>query len=236
MGKRIIPQARGKGGPAYKAKSFNYFADAKLPPASDKLINGKVLDIVKCPGHYTPLIVIDFENNERCIMQAPEFISVGDTIAAGPGAEISEGNVLSLKDIPEGTPIFNIELLPGDGGRVCKSSGSCGRVVSKSDSRATIMLPSKKEKILDINCRACVGVAAGGGRPEKPFLKAGAVYHAKRARNKLYPRSKGCAMNAVDHPYGNTRTARKAKQKAVNRFAPPGQKVGKLWPKRTGKK
>ncbi|GAG01105.1 unnamed protein product, partial [marine sediment metagenome] len=227
---------RGKGGPAYKSRSFAFFADAKLPPVSDKLMNGEVKDIIKCPGHYAPLLVVDFENNKRCVMQAPEFISVGDNITMGPGAEISEGNVLSLKDIPEGTPIFNIELTPGDGGRVCKSSGSCSRIISKSDSRATIVLPSKKEKNLDHNCRACVGVTAGGGRPDKPFLKAGNVYHAKRARNKLYPRSRACAMNAVDHPYGNTRTARKAKQKAVNRFAPPGQKVGKLWPKRTGKK
>jgi len=236
MGKRIIQQARGKGGPAYKSKSFVFFGDAKLPQMSDKPINGKVVDIVKCPGHYTPLIVVDFENKQKCVMQAPEFVSVGDCIASGSGAEISEGNVLPLKDIPEGTPIFNVELSPGDGGKICRSSGSCSRVVSKSGDFVVIMLPSKKEKVVNSKCRACIGVAAGGGRPEKPFLKAGAVYHAKRARNKLYPRSRASAMNVVDHPFGNKRTARKAKQKAACKFDPPGKKVGKLWPKRTGKR
>lgn len=236
MGKRIIQQARGKGGPAYKAKSFAYFGDAKLPLVSDEPVNGQVIDIVKCPGHYTPLIVVDFENKKRCVMQAPEFISVGDSISVGRGAEISEGNVVPLKDIPEGTPIFNIELSPGDGGKICKSSGCCARIVSKFDNHVVVLLPSKKEKVVNNNCCACIGVAAGGGRPEKPFLKAGVVYHAKKARNKLYPRTRGSAQNAVDHPFGNKRTARKAKQKAACKFDPPGKKVGKLWPKRTGKR
>jgi len=236
MGKRIIQQARGKGGPAYKSRSFAFFADAKLPPVFDKPVNGRVIDIVKCPGHYAPLVVVDFENDHRCVMQAPEFISVGDSVASGPGVEISEGNVLPLKDIPEGTPIFNIELSPGDGGKICRSSGSFSRIVSKSADKVVILLPSKKEKIVNNDCRACVGVVAGGGRQEKPFLKAGAVYHAKRARNKLYPRTRGSAQNAVDHPFGNKRTARKAKQKASCKFNPPGKKVGKLWPKRTGKR
>ena len=75
-----------------------------------------------------------------------------------------------------------------------------------------------------------------GWDPEKPFLKAGRRHYARKARNKLYPLTRASAMNVVDHPFGNTRTSRKAKQKGASKFAPPGRKVGKLWPKKTGKR
>lgn len=81
-----------------------------------------------------------------------------------------------------------------------------------------------------------IGVIAGGGRHEKPILKAGIMHHKQKAKNKLYPRTGGSKMNAIDHPFGNKRSARKAKQKPVSRFAPPGRKAGKLAAKRTGKR
>ena len=81
-----------------------------------------------------------------------------------------------------------------------------------------------------------MGVIAGSGRTEKPMLKAGIKMHKMRAKNKLYPRTSACAMNAVDHPLGNSRSARKARNKAVSKHASPGKKVGSLWPKRTGKR
>lgn len=236
MGKRLAQQARGRGGPAYRSRSFAYGGHARLRPVVPNKIMGTITDIVKSSGHYAPLIRIQYEDGVACIMQAPEFVKVGDAVQSGPGSEIGAGNVLALQDIPEGTPVFNVESRPGDGGKFCRTSGCAARVVSKSDDRVTILLPSKKSKILHANCRAVVGVPAGGGRKEKPFLKAGAVHYLKRSRNKRYPIVGAAAQNAVDHPFGNKRTSRKAKQKAASKHAPPGKKVGKLWPKRTGKK
>jgi len=231
MGKNLIQQARGKGGPAYRARSFMYAGDAKLRPEPKTLTKGKITNIIKCAGHTAPLIEIKYEDGIQIIMPAPEFVRLGDNVEAGPGSQIQAGNILQLREIPEGTPIFNIESQPGDGGKFCRTGGSTAKLLSKTEKYATIILPSKKEKIFPITCRACIGVIAGGGRLEKPMLKAGVKHFRKRMTNKRWPNPSAAAQNAVDHPFGNKRTSRKAKNKAVGRFAPPGRKVGNLWPK-----
>lgn len=235
MGKRLIQQARGKGGPRYRAPSFKYLGDIKYRSLDNSIIKGTIKDFAKCPGHLSPLAAIEFEDKLRMFMIAPEGIRTGEILTFG-GREVKNGNVLSLNDIPEGTEIFNIESIPGDGGKFCRTSGTNARVVSKTDTHATIVLSSKKRRIFNLKCRATIGIVAGSGRHEKPFLKAGNRHYARKARNKLYPLTRASAMNAVDHPYGNKRTSRKAKQKPASKFAPPGRKVGKLWPKRTGKR
>ena len=96
------------------------------------------------------------------------------------------------------------------------------------------MLPSKKEKSFSPQCRATLGVIAGQGRKEKPFLKAGTRHYYMKARNKLYPRVKGQSMNAVDHPHGTSRSSKKGQPTIADRNAPPGAKVGKIRPRRTG--
>jgi len=234
MGKSLIQQARGKGGPVYRSLSFRFKGDAKFP-STDKPIQGTIIDFVHCPGHSAPLAEIAYDG-QTCLLLAPEGMKVGDKITLGAGAAIEPGNALALKDIPEGTPVFNVELRPGDGGRFCRSSGVFARVVSKTPDYVTLLLPSRKLKNIPAICRAMIGVVSGGGRVEKPFLKAGTRHHKARARNKRYPRQSAAAQNAVDHPFGNKRTSRKAKQRPVGHHAPPGRKVGKLWPRRTGRK
>ncbi len=235
MGKSLIQQARGKGGPAYRAKSFSYAGEAKLRKETNTLVKGTVKDIIKCPGHTAPLIKIKFEDGIECLMPSPEFIKIGDVLQAGPGGEINPGNTLKLREIPEGTPVFNIEAQPGDGGKFCRTCGSAARILVKTESFATIQLPSKKERTFGLECRACIGIIAGAGRLEKPMLKAGVQHFRKRMTNKRWPNPSAAAQNAVDHPYGNKRTSRKAKNKSVGHFAPPGRKAGKLWPKSTGR-
>ncbi len=236
MGKSLIQQARGKGGPAYRARSFAFAGDTKIRPEPTQLVKGIVTDLIKCPGHTAPLMEIKYEDGVKCLVQAPEFIKIGDTVQAGPNGDINPGNMLTLRDIPEGTPVYNIESQPGDGGKFCRTSGSAARVLAKTESYATIELPSKKEKLFNLKCRACIGIISGGGRTEKPMLKAGTKHHRKRMQGKRWPNPSAAAQNAVDHPYGNKRTSRKAKNKSVGHFAPPGRKVGKLWPRRTGRK
>jgi len=236
MGKNLIQQARGKGSPRYKSPSFKFKTDGKLKSIKDVTVQGKILDFIKCPGHSAPIMHIKYDDGEVCLMLAPEGVKVGDVVAAGADAPAEPGNVLPLKSIPEGTLIYNIESQPGDGGKFCRASGNTARVVSKKDDYAKVMLPSKRIREFHTGCRANIGVIAAGGRREKPILKAGIMHYKKKSKNKLYPRSGACKMNAVDHPFGNKRSARKAKQKAVGRCAQPGTKVGKLWPRRTGKR
>lgn len=236
MGKSLIQQARGKGGPVYRARSFRYLTSAKHP-AINKILTGTVTDFVKCPGHSAPLAEISYNDGTSAYILAPEGIKIGDTITNTPQASTTTpGNILTLNDIPEGTTIYNIESQPGDGGKFCRTSGTQARLVNKTESYAIVILPSRRERKFHLQCRASIGTIAGGSRTEKPFLKAGAVHHAKRARNKRYPMISGAAQNAVDHPFGNKRTSRKAKQRPIPRFAPAGRKVGKLHPRRTGRK
>lgn len=235
MGKTLIQQARGKGGPSYRAPSFRYHTDARLFPRG-KIVNGQIIDFVKSAAHTAPMAEVELEDGSTCLMIAPEGVKVGDKITSGGNNEVKLGNTLTLKDIPEGTYVYNIESTPGDGGKFCRTSGVTSKLVTKTDTYAIIQLPSKKERQFNLNCRAMIGTVAGGGRTEKPFLKAGTKHFAKRLRNKRYPMVSGAAQNAVDHPFGNKRTSRKAKQRPAPRFACAGRKVGKLHPKRTGRK
>ncbi len=163
-------------------------------------------------------------------------MSIGDAVAAGPDAPIELGNVMPLKSLPEGTIIYNIEAQPGDGGKFVRASGGFARIVSKMENKIIVKFPSKKQREFHPECRACVGVIAGGGRLEKPFLKAGVRFYKMKAKNKLWPQTSGGAMNAVDHPFGNKRSLRKSKARPVSRHAPPGRKVGMIAARRTGRK
>ena len=235
MGKNLIQQARGKGGPRYRVPSFNFVGKIKLKRLKNEIIKGRIIDLIGCPGHSAPLAKILYEDGEYSLISAPENVRVGEEVFAG-GNEIKPGNVITLKNVPEGINIYNIEDKPGDGGVYCRTTGSTAKIVTKTEKEAIVLMPSKKERNFDLNCRAVVGIVSGSGRTEKPFLKAGKVFYEKRARNKRYPNSSACKQNAVDHPFGNKRSSRKAHQIAVGHFAPPGKKVGKLWPRRTGRK
>ena len=235
MGKRIISQKRGKGSPTYKSPGHRFKGDAKFLGTHKGKIAGEIIDLIKCPGHSAPLMKIKYENGLVALIPAPEGVRVSEAVESG-SSNIKTGNVTSLKNIPEGTSIYNIEGQPGDGGKFVRSSGAFARIISKTGNSVTIKLPSKREKTFNANCRACIGSIAGSGRKEKPILKAGNRMKAMRTRNKLYPIVSPNSMSAISHPYGNTRSLRKSKSKPVSRNAPPGRKVGAVAARRTGRR
>jgi large subunit ribosomal protein L2 len=142
---------------------------------------------------------------------------------------------LRLKDIPVKKQIYNIESRPNGGGTFVRSAGSSGTVTKAMDNQIYVLMPSKKEKAFNGNCRAIVGEVAGAGRLEKPILKAGKKYYIKKTKGKLWPRTSAVKMNAIDHPFGSGR-AKNPKSKIAKRNAPAGRRVGHLRPKRTGKR
>lgn len=235
MGKNLIQQARGKGGPTYRAPSFRYEGKAHHRMLDEKVVKGEIVDIVHCAGHSAPLAQIKYENGEECLLMAPEGAKVGDNIESGTEAQAEIGNTTCLKNLPEGTVVYNLESKPGDGGKFVRSSGTFARVVARMKNKVVVQLPSKKERAFDPECRACIGIIAGGGRLEKPLLKAGNAYYKMKARNKLWPKVSGCAMNAVDHPFGGGRSGRKGRPTIAPRYAPPGRKVGMLKPRKSGR-
>jgi len=236
VGKNLIQQARGKGGPTYRAPSFRYKGKASYLIPSEGRLNAKIIDIIRCAGHSAPLIVLEHDNKIRNLMIAPEGIKVGDTVEYGEKIAPENGNMLLLKDIPEGTLVYNIEGQPGDGGKFVRSSGAFARVIAKMKSNVIVQLPSKKQKEFNPNCRATIGIVAGSGRKEKPFLKAGKKFYAMKAKNKLWPSISGTSQNAVDHPFGGSSSAHKGKPTIAPKNAPPGRKVGAIHPRRMGRK
>ncbi|MBD3313490.1 50S ribosomal protein L2, partial [Candidatus Woesearchaeota archaeon] len=215
MGKRLIQQARGKGGPRYRAPSFRYKGRAAHKGLTKETVQGQVMDILHCSGHTSPLTYIIYEDGEECLSFAPEGIKVGDKVSSGPEADVDIGNTTALRNLPVGSLVYNLESLPGDGGKFVRSSGTFARIVTKTSKKITIELPSKRQRTFSPECRACVGVVAGGGRLDKPILKAGTKHFKMKAKNKLWPKVSGAAQNAVDHPFGNSRSSRKSKARPV---------------------
>jgi large subunit ribosomal protein L2 len=234
MGKNLIQQRRGKGS-IYRAPSFKYKGRASHNKLNSGSVEGIIMDLVHCPGHSAPLARVKFPD-ETVLMLAPEGVKVGDVVATGKVAEPSSGCVMTLEDIPEGTAIFNVETQPGDGGKLVRASGTFATVLAKLNNKVLVELPSKKVKELNARCRASVGRVAGGGRLERPFVKAGNKFRARRARRKLYPIVNGVSMNAVDHPHGGSKSSHKGRPTIAPKNAPPGRKVGMLRPRRTGRK
>ncbi len=237
MGKRIIAQRRGAGTRRFVAPSHRYFAKIKHKVNITKdIYYGKVVDLLHSVSHSAPLALVEYDDGEKCYIAAPEGISVGDMIAFGKGAGIKTGNTLPLSNIPEGSLIYNIEGREGDGGKYIRASGTFGKVVSKTGDKVVVLMPSKVEKIFNDSCKATIGAVAGGGRLEKPFIKAGKRWHAMRARGRLYPITSPVSMNAMEHPFGSGRGSHMGKSSVPPRFAPPGRKVGQIKARRTGRR
>jgi len=239
MGKRIRVQRRGRGGPTFRASTHKRVAPTRYPylyeEVGEKVTRGQVVELFHDPGRGAPLALIDLENGEAYYSVAPEGLYEGQIIEIGGQAQADVGNVVPLGKIPEGTMVCNLELSPGDGGKMVRSSGSYATVISHTPSGTMIKLPSGKTRYLNDLCLATVGVISAAGRVDKPFLKAGAKFHLMRSKGRKYPRTRGIAMVAAVHPYGSSRRGGR-KVTTVSRNAPPGKKVGLIAARRTGKK
>lgn len=241
MGKRIIPQRRGRGTSTYRAHSFRFAGKSSFNTYNKgEEITGEILDIVHSKGHSAPLMKIRYETGRETLLPAFEGCYIGQKITLdhkdeASNSEVKTGDIKTLKNIPEGTSIYNIELTPGDSGKLVKSGGAFAKVVLQMGKFTKIRLPSKKDKLLNSNCRAIIGEIGGSGRTDKPFLKAGNKFMAMKKKNKLYPRTSGVAMSAYDHPHGGTRSLRKGRPTIAPKNAPPGRKVGMIRPKHTGR-
>jgi len=146
------------------------------------------------------------------------------------------GNVLPLRALPEGTIICNVEEKLGDRGKLARASGDYATIVGHTeDNRTRIKLPSGAKKLVVSDARAMVGIIAGGGRIEKPILKAGRAYFKYKAKRNIWPEVRGVAMNPVDHPHGGGNHQHLGKPSTVRRDCPPGQKAGLIAARRTGR-
>lgn len=231
MGKRIIQRKRGHGSSTYRVKKKAFKYQPKMPPKLQG--EAKVEKIFNSPAHTSPLAKLTY-NQGSFYIPAFNMMVEGQNIRSEE-KEVKKGNIMRLKDIPIKTSIYMLESRPGDGGRFVKGAGGSASINKIVGENVFVVMPSKKEKKFNKNCRAIVGTVAGHGKQEKPLVKAGKKHHIKKARGKLWPRTGALKMNALDHPFGSGR-GKHPKSKIAKRNAPAGARVGLVRPKRTGKK
>jgi len=227
MGKNLPTQRRGRGtSPTYRSPSHRHIGLVDLPRKTGE---GTVVEIRHAPGRSAPVARVEIGGTEF-LMIAPDGLQEGQRVALGI-PRIDRGSVLRLGQLPEGTLVYNVEIAPGDGGRLVRAAGTSAVVVSQGV-RTAIRLPSGQFKELDPRCRATVGVVAGAGRGDKPFYKAGKHVNAYRSLAKSAIVVRGVAKNPVDHPHGGGAHQHVGRPSTVSAGAPPGRKVGRLSPKR----
>ena len=134
---------------------------------------------------------------DRRYILAPVGVKVGDTIASGANVDIKPGNAMEMKDMPLGTMIHNIELVPGKGGQMVRSAGVSAQLMAKEGAFATIRLPSGEMRRVSINCRATIGQVSNIDYENVNLGKAGRKRHMG-----WRPTVRGVVMNPVDHPHG----------------------------------
>merc|ERR1719454_4037 len=160
----------------------------------------------------------------------------GAFIYCGKKASLTCGNVLPLTSVPEGTIVCNVEAKLGDRGAFARCSGAYAIVVTHDEEKGTtkLRLPSGGKKTVPSTVRAQIGIVAGGGRTDKPLLKAGRAYHKYAVKRNCWPKIRGVAKNPVEHPHGGGNHQHIGNPSTCRRDCSPGSKVGLIAARRTG--
>jgi len=162
-----------------------------------KDIKATVVSIEYDPNRTAFIALLNYADGEKRYIIAPQGLQVGATVESGDSVAPEIGNALQLKNMPLGTNVHNIEMQPGQGGKLARSAGSSAQLTNKEEKYAVLKMPSGELRKILINCYATVGVASNSDHSLQSMGKAG------RNRWKgIKPRNRGVAMNPVDHPMG----------------------------------
>jgi large subunit ribosomal protein L2 len=162
-----------------------------------KNIPATVVSIEYDPNRTAFIALLNYKDGEKRYILAPQGLQVGAPVLAGDDVAPEVGNALQLKNIPLGTNIHNIEMQPGQGGKLVRSAGASAQLTNKEDRYAVLKMPSGELRKILINCYATVGVVSNSDHSLQSMGKAG----RNRWRG-IRPRNRGVAMNPVDHPMG----------------------------------
>ena len=160
-------------------------------------VKAKVATIEYDPNRSCYIALINYSDGQKAYILAPAQIKVGDIVESGPGSDIRVGNCLALGDMPVGTVVHNVELKPGQGGKLGRSAGTSIQVVAKEGDMVTLRLPSSEMRMVRAECRGTVGGLSNSEHQNMKIGKAGRSRHKGRR-----PQTRGVAMNPVDHPHG----------------------------------
>jgi large subunit ribosomal protein L8e len=244
MGRVIRAQRKGPGG-IFKAHTKNRKGAAKHRSLdfSERhgYLKGIIKEIIHDPGRGAPLAKVVFRDPYKYRQVEETFLAAegmytGQFVYCGKKASLSVGNVLPLETMPEGTIVCNVEERPGDRGKLARGSGNYATIIGHNhdEGKTRLKLPSGAKKVVPSGSRAMIGLIAGGGRIDKPILKAGRAYHKFKAKRNSWPKTRGVAMNPVEHPHGGGNHQHIGHASTVSRWSPPGKKVGLIAARRTG--
>jgi large subunit ribosomal protein L2 len=158
---------------------------------------GKVAHIEYDPNRSAHIALIVYHDGERRYILHPRDLRQGDQVVSGPGSDIRTGNALPIGEVPLGTVVHNIELKPGQGGKIVRSAGNGAQVVAKEGDYVTVRLPSTEVRMIRKDCLATIGQIGNVDHELQVLGKAGATRWRGRR-----PKVRGVAMNPVDHPLG----------------------------------
>jgi large subunit ribosomal protein L2 len=182
---------RHKGGGTrrqYRIVDFKRLKD-KIP--------GKIAAIEYDPNRSARIALVNYRDGEKRYILAPVGLEIGQIIESGEQADIKTGNCLPIKNIPLGTVIHNIELRPGEGGKLVRSAGSSAQLMAKEGDYAQVRMPSGEVRKILMVCRATIGQLGNLDHENVVIGKAGRIRHMGKR-----PSVRGIAMNPVDHPHG----------------------------------
>jgi len=167
----------------------------------DKLeVPGKVTAIEYDPNRNARIALVQYTDGEKRYILQPVGLEVGHIVVSSSSAEIKTGNCLPLSEIPEGTLVHNIELLPGRGGKLVRAAGGTAKLMAKEGAYATLKMPSGEVRLIPISCKATIGQVGNLDHENITLGNAGRSRHMG-----VRPTVRGTAMNSVDHPHGGGR-------------------------------
>jgi large subunit ribosomal protein L2 len=160
-------------------------------------VKGKVAAIEYDPNRTANIALIYYLDGEKRYILAPNNLKTGDMVESGKGADIKPGNALPLENIPIGTMIHNIELVPGRGGQMVRVAGNAAQLMAKEGQYAQVRLPSGEVRMVAIGCKASIGQVGNLDHENISIGKAG-----RKRWMGVRPTVRGVVMNPVDHPHG----------------------------------
>lgn len=160
-------------------------------------IPAKVVSVQYDPNRSANIALLAYADGEKRYILCPLGLNVGDSVISGAGADIKAGNALMLQDIPVGTTVHNIELLPGKGGQIARSAGVSAQLMAKENNKATLRMPSGEMRYVSLRCKATIGTVGNIEHENVSLGKAGRKRHMG-----VKPTVRGVVMNPCDHPHG----------------------------------
>ena len=186
---RITVRHQG-GGNRQKYRVIDFKRQKEDMPAT-------VIGIEYDPNRSANIALIQYEDGTKSYILAPIGLKDGDTVMSGSNADIKPGNCMKLENIPVGTMVHNIEINPGQGGKLVRAAGQEAQLMAKEGKFANLRLPSGEMRLIMLNCRATIGTVGNSDHENIKLGKAGKTRHLGKR-----PEVRGSAMNPVDHPHG----------------------------------